>query len=199
MVEPLAAPINKVGLVLLRDAASDDPFVCLTQVKAKNPDEQHKVDFGLPKGTRQYLDPDDNQWKDARDFATAQRYRHALEPLSVTLMNEAEQEAGVPKQTYAQATVRDLGERLFTSRKSFRSENIQWYVMEASQPMLTAMNPNPPDAIEVKWLRLSEVRAMEEAGEINPCYVDVIAEAALKLRSNQLRPAQFQELRPPPR
>lgn len=199
MIEPLIAPINKVGLVLLRDVAGDDPLVCLTQVKAKNPAEQQLVDFGLPKGTRQYLDPADNRWKDARDFTTAHRYREALEPLSVTLMNEAEQEAGVPKQVFAQAAIRDLGSRLFSSRKNAETYDIQWYVMEANAAMTAAMNPTPPDAHAVQWVHLSDVRAMEEAGKINPCYVDVIEEAALKLRSNQLRPALFQEPPPLPR
>lgn len=192
MLEPLQAPINKVGLVLLRDVQGDDPLVCLTQVKAKDPAEQHLVDFGLPKGTRQYLDAKENTWKDARDFILAHRHRDALELLSETLMKEAEQEIGVPKNIYAKANILNLGERLFESRKG-KTFDIQWYVMEANQPLLDSMNPTPPDAYAVKWVRMSELRAMEEAGEINACYVDVAEEAVDKLRQRQLRPAQFIE------
>lgn len=181
----MTTPIHKVGLVLLRGLRGDNAQVCLTQVKAKNPAEQHKVDFGLPKGTRQYRDPTDGQWKDARDAATAQRFHDALEPLNITLMNEAEQEIGLPRQALATASIHDLGERRFRSRKSPETYGIYWYVLEASMPLLAAMNPTPPDAYAVKWVRVADVPAMEKAGEINPCYAEVIEAAALMLRLNR--------------
>ena len=198
MLEPLAAPINKVGLVLLRDADEDDPSICLVQVKAKNPAEQELIDFGLPKGTRQYEDPQTRAWVDARNWATAHQHRDRLEPLSRTLMNEAEQEIGLPAKAFAAGKIHELGRRFFTSRKGFHATGayeIQWYVMKADAAMAAGMNPTPPDAHAVRWAALSDIRAMEEEGKINPCYVSVIEEAVAGLRQG-LPAAQFTEPSP---
>jgi len=191
VIELLAAPIHKVGIVLLRDVQSDDPLVCLTQVKAKNPAEQAQVKFGLPKGTRRYEDPETHQWRDARDFVTAARYRDRLEPLHSCLMNEASEEAGVDGKSFAQHAPRELGARFFTSETSGATFDIQWYGMELSESAVARMNPTPPDAHAVQWVRLSQMKAMSERGEINQSYYPVAAEMAEKMRARELRPTQF--------
>lgn len=196
MIHPLESPIHKVGLVLLRDVGSDDPLVCLTQVKAKNPSEQDRVKFGLPKGTRRYRDTLTGTMKDARDFTTAVQYRAQLEPLADCLMNEAQEEAGLDKRTFAEHTPRELGPRLFASETNDTTFDIQWYAMQISDVAAARMNLTPPDAHAVQWVRLSAMQAMHEAGQINRSYYPVAFEAVQKMRERSLWPTDFLEVLP---
>jgi len=196
VIGPLESPIHKVGIVLLRDASSDDPLVCLTQVKAKNPDEQDRVKFGLPKGTRRYFDPETGHLKDARDFITALAHRAQLEPLGACLMHEAQEEVGLDKRSFAEHAPRELGPRKFTSETSDDRFDIQWYAMQISEVAAARMNPTPSDAHAVRWVRLSQMQAMHETGEINRSYYPVAVEVVQKMRERSLPLTDFLEALP---
>lgn len=167
-------PVYKIGLILLRGLRDGIPHICITRVKAKNPDEQHLVDFGLPKGTRRYFDG--TGWVDARDDATVIARRDTLEPLFDTLTQEAESEAGVPPQAMKDAPIYELGARLFGSRKG-SAVAIQWYVIEASDALVATMHPHPADAAEVAWATLPAMEAMVKAGRMNEDYAALAREA----------------------
>lgn len=193
MVQLMTAPVNKVGLVLVRNAHSADPEICLVQVKAKNVAEQHKVDFGLAKGTRQYLDKATNQWCDARDFMAAVHHKDTLEPLRETLYKESYEEIGLDRHDFDRATILELGSRLFAPRSGATPFDIQWYAIEADDAMIGRMNPNPPDAHAVKWVKLTDIAAMMDSGTINKGYAHIIVETIDKLRGHELKPASFEQ------
>jgi hypothetical protein len=195
--EPMQAPIRKVGLVALREVASDDPLICLTQVLAKNLAEQDQVDFGLPKGTRRYFDPKSKSWHDIKDDETALRYRDSLEDIDQTLVREAHEEVGILPESmlHIQQPIRHLGVRPFESRKG-QHQNVDWYVIEAPDRMIRAMEVCPKDAYEVRWVRQSKLHVMAKAGEINPSYAAVADEAISKVKSRQLTAADFGAVQP---
>ncbi len=196
---PMAAPIYKVGLVVLR-TRDGEPEVCLTQVKAKNPDEQHLVNFGLTKGTRRYFDPATQLWEDARNAATAYTHRHQLEPLKATLLHEAEEELGIaPIALEYGATIYDLGVQKITSRKHGNEvQDVAWYVIDADRSLQDSMDPAPKDAHAVKWVKLSQLQAMGD-DDINQDYVKITVDAIEKLKAQQLTPAVFHSPMPQPK
>lgn len=166
-------PVYKIGLILLRDLRGT-PQACLTRVTAKNPDEQHLVDFGLPKGTRRFWDG--RAWVDARNDETVIARRDMLEPLFETLTQEAESEAGVPPEAMKDTPIYELGTRFFGSRKG-AAVAIQWYVVVASEALVSAMDPYPTDAAEVAWKSLADMDALVAAGKMNEDYAAVAREA----------------------
>lgn len=189
VVELMDAPINKVGLILLRQGSNAEPQVCLVQVKAKNPAEQAAVKFGPAKGTRQYRDALSGEWRDARDQATAVQQRDALEPLIETVRKESSEEIGVAEKDFARSKLYELGARDFVPRDQGAAPYpIQWFVMEADARMLANMDPHPADAHAVKWFNESELHALENSGSINVSYPPVIREAVQKFRENALTP-----------
>lgn len=157
-----ATPIYKVGLVLVRAPGE----VCLVQVKAKQAAEQDTVNFGLPKGTRRYLQ--DGQWVDARDEASALAHADALEALEVTARTEAYEEIGLPPATFDALPLTVLGPRSFESRKGDRYP-IHWFVMQAPRDIVLG---HATDAYAVQWFTLEQVRALP----MNEGYRAVIAE-----------------------
>ncbi len=161
-------PIYKVGLVLWR--APDE--VCLVQVKAKSEVEQGKVNFGLPKGTRRYLDG--SNWVDARDAATAAAHEAALEPMEETAKTEAAEEIGLPAEIFDAGSLESLGPRPFHSRKGGRYD-IHWFMMQAPDDLMLG---EAPDAHAVRWVSLQEVRTLP----MNEGYRAVIEEALMRIR-----------------
>lgn len=114
-------------------------------------------------------------------------------------MKESHEELGLDRQVFARAPLHELGARLFSPRDGSTPFEINWYVMEATPKVLAGMDPNPSDAHAVKWFKMSEVAELIEAGKINANYPAVLAEAIVKLRTNELKPAQFAESAQPTR
>ena len=156
-------PIYKAGLVLWRAPGA----VCLVQVKAKHAAEQHRVDFGLPKGTRRYFDG--GHWVDARDAASAAAHADTLEPLEVTARTEAAEEIGLRD---TKLPLQSLGSRPFKSRKG-EHYAIHWFMLQAPDDLMLG---DAPDAHAVRWFTLEEVRALAAAGRMNAGYAAVIEE-----------------------
>jgi hypothetical protein len=191
VIAPLVAPIYKIGLIAVRDAKSEDPQVLLVQVKAKDPAEQHQVDFGLPKGTRRYTDPATGEMKDARDMFLASKYREQLEPVQETLFQEGETEAGIPRAELAKRDLYCAGMQTFISRRSGTTEDIEFYATEVDASFIGKMEPKADDMHARAWVPMSELRAMEEAGKVNAAYVAAAEAAVAGLRDKTLKPANF--------
>lgn len=186
-------PIYKVGLVLVREGKNGELEFCLTETVAKNPEEQDQIDPGLPKGTRRYVDSDGVALGDARDAATAIKYRKQLEPLLDTLCLEADEEIGLPQYVLrdAKSRILELGARPHASRKPGKEPfDVQWYVVKADRAMTDTM-VEPSDARRAFWETLPRIKTMEAYGSINSGYVRVMEEVAEKL--NALKPTQFLE------
>lgn len=143
-------PVFKVGLVLWRAPGE----VCLVQVKAKDAAQQAQVDFGLPKGTRRYLQ--DGVWVDARDAATAAAHANALEPLEITARTEAAEEIGLSDAAFDSGALNVVGPRPFQSRKGERYA-IYWFNMQAAPELVLG---HAPDAHEVCWFTREQVRTL---------------------------------------
>lgn len=155
-------PIYKVGLVLWRAPGE----VCLVQVKAKDAAQQGSIDFGLPKGTRRYLQ--EGNWIDARDAASAVAHADALEPLEITARTEAAEEIGLAVEIFDGLPRQSLGPRPFISRKGDRYD-IHWFSMQAPDDLVLG---DAPDAHAVRWFTRDAVQALR----MNEGYRAVIAE-----------------------
>lgn len=199
-LEPLQAPVHKVGLVLVRQVG-DEYQVCLTQVKAKNPAEQDQVDFGLAKGTRQYRDPKTGEMIDARNWQVAHEFKDHLEPIYNTLVKEAGKELGLSERSVKLSSVQLLGSRLFTSRdkspkmregqKEFPHFDIEWFVIKADDATVNSMAEKAEEMHRRDWFTLPQIDALKTENKINPCYAQVAHEAVEKLRENKLTQAVF--------
>lgn len=188
-------PVYKVGLVVLRDAASADPQVLMAQVKPKR--EGDVPDFSLPKGTRKYSyrgETGKKRFRDAKDASHAVMHERTLEPLHRTLMAEADEEAGINRRLLRRADMFELGPREFASRKG-EPFPIHWFAMEADAHFMESMNPNPRDAQAVRWVKFSELAGLVEKGEagqaapgecINRSYLEVAQEALDGYRAGTL-------------
>lgn len=168
-----AMPVYKAGIVLLREGAGSVEGL-FTQVRPKQAGEA--ASLALPRGSRQYCDAQ-GHWRDARDDETARAYATRLEPLSATLIREAEEEAGVPPSLFDETPVYALGTRLFTSRSGTKHFPIAWAVMPLSAAQQARLNPSPADALAVRWLSLAQAEALAAAAQMNACYPPLLAEA----------------------
>ncbi len=188
---PISAdsPVIKIGAVVVRRVVSEEETLLTThdaelttyQILIIQPIPKNKGElphFVLPRGSRQYQLH--GEWIDARDVATAERYRDALEPFTRALMREIEEEAGVSPAQLEAAQVLELDALPFQSRcKGIYP--IHWFVVvpDAATASLLAQQ-RPVDALEVRWATLTEIKAMAARGDFSAGYVPVI-EAALAL------------------
>lgn len=185
-------PIRKAGLVLLRHAEAKDPEIFCIKVKPKYGGQP---DFGLPKGSRKYwyIDPESNRKKyaDVRDDATAIAQANRLEPIHRTLLAESHEEAGLSRQSMRDTPVQELGPRRFESRNGKERCDIQWFVLLATDYVQAHMHAKPRDATETAWLKLSEMQALEKAGQMNPAYVRAAEEAIAGFKAQALTPFEI--------
>jgi 8-oxo-dGTP pyrophosphatase MutT (NUDIX family) len=132
--------------------------------------------YVLPRGSRQYRDAA-GVWHDARDMATAEAHRDALEPFSRALAREVEEEAGVTQDMLARATLREVGARDFQSRTK-GVYSIHWFVVTlANDDAATLTDCLPVDALSVRWATLEEIHELAARGEFSAGYLPIIEEA----------------------
>lgn len=174
------SPVIKIGAVVVADRLQSAVGSLRTRsilILQPIPKKQGEVPaYVLPRGSRQYRDAA-GVWHDARDMATAEAHRDALEPFSRALAREVEEEAGVTPDMLARATLRELGARAFQSRTK-GVYPIHWFVVAlADDDAATLTDSVPVDALSVRWAGLEEIKAMAARGEFSAGYLPIIEEA----------------------
>lgn len=167
-------PIYKVGVVLF-EGSGPEARTLIIRPHPKNTGETPVL--VLPRGSRQYQDAEG--WHDVRDEASAIAHAAHLEPLTRTLIREAEEEAGLPSdwwdKLHARADVWELGPRVFASRTK-PPYPIYWFVVQLEAQEIPLLRP-PADASETHWANLAQLHALAQTGEFSPGYVPVVEEA----------------------
>ncbi len=173
----VSEPVNvtKVGAVVLRvDGAA--PRLLLVQPKPKPATPEDMPPMGLPRGTRMYALADGNYVDANHDGNTPPPPGAQLEPLADTLAREAEEEAGVNAAMLARAEVREMGARLFASRKK-APYFVHWFVAVLDAADAEAVVAAPlKDSLHVQWVTLAELRTLVETGKASAGYVAVAEE-----------------------
>lgn len=165
-------PIYKVGLVVLQQGA--EPKALLVRPKPKDPRETD-LPWVLPRGSRRYRDAR-GILQDVRDDSTAVVHKDKLEPLTDTLLMEAEEEAGVPPNLLRSAKVYDLGVKPYHSSSGAELQ-VQWYVLPLDEAQLKQLK-GPKDAARPPiWATVKEMKAFT-AKEFRAGYIPVV-EAAI--------------------
>ena len=171
----LAAPVYKVGILLLRPRADGQTEMFILRPCPKNSGEVPR--FVLPRGSRQYIDAAGNR-HDARDAQAAIAHADTLEPLHRTLLREAEEEAGLPapelQRLLDSGRVRELGAREFASRNK-APYMVHWFVGTPDASALAAMHA-PVDATETSWATLTEIKSLIAQNQFSAGYLPVIEE-----------------------
>lgn len=169
-------PILKIGAVVFRDQGSgirDRRILILQPIPKNSGDNPH---FVLPRGTRQYQD-EQGIWQDARDAATAEKYKEKLEPFTRGLVREVEEEAGVTPEMLAASRVTELGPLMFQSRTK-GIYPIHWFMVEVSEETAQQMDQKTPiDALMARWATLDEIKEMASRGDFSAGYIPVIERA----------------------
>lgn len=163
--------IHKIGVV---PVAQDARGVVLLIHKPKPKQGDADIAWGLARGTRMYFDIDGNEWRDARERATAEMYRDRLEDPHSTALREMEEELDVRAQELREPKLRDLGVLQYESQQHM-AYPIQWFSGWVVNPERVRL---PEDAEAVRWVTLAELRQMAGKGEFKKSYVP-IAEAVV--------------------
>lgn len=136
--------------------------------------------YVLPRGTRMYRDPETGTMVDARDDATAARYRDFLEETLVTAARELEEEAGVPHNVFIAREPVALGEIAYDSPSGKGRYPIMWYSVTLPVEDLKTMHP-AADSVEVLWMTLAQYEAHAKAGKGRVGYVAIMKRAEARL------------------
>lgn len=170
-----AEMVTKVGAVVLR-ADGDVPRLLLVQPKPKPATPEDMPPMGLPRGTRMYALADGTMIDANHDGRTPPPPGAVLEPLTDTLAREIAEEAGVSADMLARAEVRDMGARLFASRKK-TPYLIHWFVVVVRVEDAELIRVAPlKDSLSVRWVTLAELGALVESGKASAGYVAVAEE-----------------------
>lgn len=166
-------PISKVGAVVVRER---DGQVLIVRPIAKRAGETPP--FVLPRGTRQYYDSTTSVWIDARSEEQAVEHVATLEPLSQTLLREAEEEAGIPPAVLQRDGLEyyELGPRMFQSTTK-GTYPVYWFLMVLNEADVKQLAPVPADATEAKWVSIDEAAQLARDGAFSPGYIPIIQEA----------------------
>lgn len=195
-------PVYKVGLVMLRKTESGEPQVLLIQPKPdpkkSNYDPSEEPPFVLPRGSRHalgsvpYRGGTREGYEDVRteeDAQVALASGKTFEPLTDTLLREAEEEAGVSPGMIRDLTLYDLGVRDYHSPRA--SARVQWYVLPLDEASVRLLRPNPTEAKAIRWVTLPEMRALavvtdKDKPKARLGYVPVVEEAIDRLKAGKL-------------
>lgn len=132
--------------------------------------------YVLPRGTRMYRDPETGTMVDARDDATAARYRDFLEETLVTAARELEEEAGVPHGVFIAREPVALGEIPYDSPSGKGRYPIMWYSVTLRVEDLKTIR-SAIDSSDVKWMTLAEYEAHAKRGNARTGYIAIITRA----------------------
>jgi ADP-ribose pyrophosphatase YjhB (NUDIX family) len=166
-------PIHKVGIVVLRRDA-DEARVLLVRPKAKQPGDQ--APWVLPRGTRQYQDPETGQWWDARKQEEALAHaQDEWESFAAAASREVEEEAGVPPALLQQRGLKEMGARDYHAPGG-AIYPVYWFRLELKREDMAKLTV-PVDAEEVGWFTLKEMEEAAAYGKARPGYVAVVKEA----------------------
>jgi 8-oxo-dGTP pyrophosphatase MutT (NUDIX family) len=171
-------PIYKVGVVV-RLAPAGDAAARYLIVKPLGKRDGN-APYGLPRGTRMYLDSETGTFTDARDDKTALRYAEFLEDMLVTATRELEEEAGVPRELFHERNPRELGARLYHSPSGKGVYPVMWYGVNFIAGDDAKLIP-AADSAEVVWMSLKHYEAHVKKGAAREGYIDILrrAESAL--------------------
>jgi len=173
-----APPIHKVGVVVLRRDA-DEFRVLLLRPRAKR--EGGATPYVLPRGTRQYQDPETGEWLDARTAAEAAAHADKKwESFERAARREVHEEAGVPP-SLLQQRMKEMGARDYHAPKG-AVYPVYWFCLELKCEDMAKLSV-PVDAEEVKWFTLKEMEEAAAREEARPGYVSVVKEAMENLKS----------------
>ncbi len=136
--------------------------------------------YVLPRGTRMYRDPETGRMIDARDDATAARYRDLMEETLVTAARELEEEAGVPHDVFHARGPVELGEVAYDSPSGKGSYPIMWYAVTLLADDIKTIG-TAIDSSEVLWMTLAQYEAQANKGSARKGYVDIIKRAEARL------------------
>ena len=186
--------VTKIGAVIAYRASLEDAYSFLIcQPKGKG-DRPGLPPMGLPRGTRQYLDPATGKWRDAPRDDSPVPVGVEWEPPSTTMEKELFEETGITPEWLTGQFVEELGVLPFHSARK-ASYPIHWFLVvldDAAQAAqeAAAQAGKIQDSLTTCWVTRETLRALsaitdEYTSRVSPGYLAVVDAALARLETSK--------------